>query len=574
MRELFLTNLNYIEKEDNKNILFLGDWVKDNSLFHKKKNLQSSKIFDSGIFNKEKISQIYKSNDKFRIKVFNALVKQMNKSHNLNYDNNFWRIILEPWYTDFFENILFRYKIIEKLLEQNENLSCGFFNFLNQPQHFDWDHFIIDTSYDDFYNQYIFQKLIIFLDKKKKIKINFTKDHEFLFKPKKIGSKNKLFDFFNLKILRPKRYYIDLNIGIKNYILLNIFLKQLPYKDKISFSENNNNILFNNMSLQDKKHRKKIDIEIKPETYFEIFFIKLISSQIPIAFLEDYKKIQNYIKKYLDFSPKKIISDQKYATNTIFKFWMAKSHTEGSKIITTDHGGYYGVKTANEEVRSISNKIFTYSKTDDENKIHVPIIHKFNKREKKLSKLLVITHGACKYPHYVTTNPVSGQALDQIELIKNFYNNLPEKIHSNFYIRPYQEAGWNFNERYRKIFDSDKILVEKKKYEEIFKVSKLIISTYPKTAFYESFLSGPSILLTNLSHFKISKDFDELHKILKKNKMLFEDSFEASNFVFSIWNNVNDWWSSNSTQEALKIFKSYLGYEKKNKIKLWANLIK
>ena len=109
---------------------------------------------------------------------------------------------------------------------------------------------------------------------------------------------------------------------------------------------------------------------------------------------------------------------------------------------------------------------------------------------------------------------------------------------------------------------------------KFFKVSKLIISTYPKTAFYESFLSGWSILLTNLSHFKISKDFDGLHEILKKNKMLFEDSVEASNFVCSIWNNVNDWWSSNSTQEALKIFKSYLGYEKKNKIKLWANLIK
>ena len=68
---------------------------------------------------------------------------------------------------------------------------------------------------------------------------------------------------------------------------------------------------------------------------------------------------------------------------------MAKSYTEGSKIITTDHGGYYGVKTANEEVRSISNKIFTYSKTDDENKIHVPIIHKFNKRKKNyLNSLL------------------------------------------------------------------------------------------------------------------------------------------------------------------------------------------
>ena len=89
-----------------------------------------------------------------------------------------------------------------------------------------------------------------------------------MFEPKKIRSKNKLFDFFNLKILRSKKYYIDLNIGIKNYILLNIFLKQLPYKDKISFSENNNNILFNNMSLQDKKHRKKLILKLNQRDLF------------------------------------------------------------------------------------------------------------------------------------------------------------------------------------------------------------------------------------------------------------------------------------------------------------------
>ena len=168
MRELYLTNLNFRKKEVNKNILFLGDWVKDNSLFEKKINLQSSNIFNSNVFNKEKISQIYKSNERFKIKVFDVLVKQINKSHNLNYDNNFWKIILEPWYTHFFETILFRYEIIEKLLEHNENLSCEFFNFINHPQHFDYNHFIMDVSYDDFYNQYLFQKLIIFLDKKKK----------------------------------------------------------------------------------------------------------------------------------------------------------------------------------------------------------------------------------------------------------------------------------------------------------------------------------------------------------------------------------------------------------------------
>ena len=81
------------------------------------------------------------------------------------------------------------------------------------------------------------------------------------------------------------------------------------------------------------------------------------------------------------------------------------------------------------------------------------------------------------------------------------------------------------------------------------------------------------LVLTNLSHFKISKDFDELHEVLKKNKMLFEDSTEASHFVSSVWGNINDWWYSKESQEALKIFNSYLAYEKKNKIKIWANLI-
>ena len=55
------------------------------------------------------------------------------------------------------------------------------------------------------------------------------------------------------KISRSKKYFFDLSIGIKKYIILNIFLKDLPFKDKITFSKNKNDILFNKMSLIDKK---------------------------------------------------------------------------------------------------------------------------------------------------------------------------------------------------------------------------------------------------------------------------------------------------------------------------------
>ena len=115
-------------------------------------------------------------------------------------------------------------------------------------------------------------------------------------------------------------------------------------------------------------------------------------------------------------------------------------------------------------------------------------------------------------------------------MIKNFYKNLPKKIEDNFYIRPYQIKEWDLNSRYKEIF-GNKVLINKKEYEKIFENSKIIISTYPKTSFYESFLSGPSILLTDLNHFKIKKEYDELHEVLKKNKMLFENSFDASIFL-------------------------------------------
>ena len=81
-------------------------------------------------------------------------------------------------------------------------------------------------------------------------------------------------------------------------------------------------------------------------------------------------------------------------------------------------------------------------------------------------------------------------------------------------------------------------------------------------------------MLTNFDYFKINKNFDELHDALQKNQMLFENSLDASNFVSKVWDDVDDWWFSSGTQKALDVFKSFVAYEKKNNVKIWADLIK
>ena len=70
----------------------------------------------------------------------------------------------------------------------------------------------------------------------------------------------------------------------------------------------------------------------------------------------------------------------KYATNTLFKFWIGRSYINGSKIIITDHGGAYGkIDNANQIIEDTSDKSLIYNKTNLKNSFHVPIIHQFKK---------------------------------------------------------------------------------------------------------------------------------------------------------------------------------------------------
>ncbi len=573
MKNLFLTDIDHSEIINSENIFFLGDWIKENYDFEKKLKDTDYKIFDSKIFNKKNIFEIDQNYKNFKLLVFEDLVKNLNVYHGSNYSKRYWQIIIEPWYTHFFEAILYRWKIVEKLLDSNINFKSKFLFFINNPIHFDYDHFIEDVESDNYYNQFLFQKIINFLDKKENIKIVYGAKYEFFTNKKKIEKKSNIFNFLFSKIAKSKKYFCDLSIGVKKYIILSILLKDFPFKDKKTFSKNNNDILYNEMSALNIKKRKKINAKIIANSEFENFFKDFLYLQIPIAFLEDFKKINNYLETSVTFRPKCIISDMKYATNTIFKFWLANSQLHGTKIIISDHGGSYGLLNGEFINEQISDKSVRYFRSKFDNSFHAPMIHKLHKRKKNLlSKLLIITHNVSKYPHYVTTSPVSGQVLDQITVIKDFHKNLPRKIEDKFYIRPYHIDWWDLNSRYKEIF-KNKVLINKKEYEKIYKNSKIIISTYPKTSFYESFLSGPSILLTNLNHFKIKKEYDELHDVLKKNQMLFENSLDASNFVSKVWNNVDDWWYSKNVQKALKIYKSYLAYEKKNSLKIWADLI-
>ena len=106
------------------------------------------------------------------------------------------------------------------------------------------------------------------------------------------------------------------------------------------------------------------------------------------------------------------------------------------------------------------------------------------------------------------------------------------------------------------------------------KKSKLIIVTYPQTAFSEAMYSNiPTILIVNKNFYLFTKKATETLDILKKNKIAFEDFEEAKSHINKNWKELELWWNNENVQSARKIFlKNFFNIEP-NWYKEWSDYI-
>ena len=65
----------------------------------------------------------------------------------------------------------------------------------------------------------------------------------------------------------------------------------------------------------------------------------------------------------------------------------------------------------------------------------------------------------------------------------------------------------------------------------------------PQTAFIESFLSGPTILIMNKDFYKIRDQFEKIQEELFKMNILFYDGKSALEHINKIWDDPQKWWN-------------------------------
>ena len=575
--------------KDKKKIITLN-----NSIYFDKKNLNQNYVKSNFIWDdikyKKKFAPFLK---KLHSKIYPNLCHELNKIHKVNYSNKNWNLLVNPWLMHYLESVYFRWILVTSFVK-NKKIEIIYFNNLKSLPIFDQNEFQDKISSSDVYNQYFFQRIYKFLkeNNNQKIKFRYIKKK---ISEKKYYPKNYYYSWLETKKIKQiiietvdaffsllfskQKYFYDLNIGKNLLIKISFFTFTIPFKGYFWFKNKSLLKFFNKKINKNILMRNKIDLKFDKNKHFEKFLNIHFKNDIPQSLLEKFYIINKHTKK-IPFKPKVIFSDSRYISTTMFKFWLAHRVNKGSKLVTSDHGGLYGNGRRFMQYDSeVSNVNIKWQKVLKKTQFQLPAIHlnkyeEIRKNKIERNKILIVGHDSSKYPKYYNTGPLSEQLLHQEDLAKKFYLNLRRNLQNCLFFKPYMFKNWWLFNRYMEFFGKKKILMDTNSFHTILSESKIVVSLYPKTAFMQAFVSGPTILLINSNHYEETPKLEKIFKIMKKEKIAFENAEQAARHINKIWDNVDAWWGSKKIRMLRKIISNEFGNSDDKYLSSWRNFIK
>ena len=163
------------------------------------------------------------------------------------------------------------------------------------------------------------------------------------------------------------------------------------------------------------------------------------------------------------------------------------------------------------------------------------------------------------------------------EFCKLYYDELNNGISKKTFLKLHPADNDNYWKNYKFYKNLSNSKIEKKEgLKKVFENSKLITCFYPETTFSECIYNNiPTILLYPKNFYERNKKFTNVINKLKDAKILFYNPIEAASHTNKIWHDVDKWWNSQNTKDAIKIFKkNILGISENDKDKkYWFNFV-
>jgi putative transferase (TIGR04331 family) len=551
-KNCLVLDLNQESLPKNSNAYYLGYWCLEN-LNNSFKNLNKFNIVNSSARETKDVNQDIKEVHR----VYNVLISDisnyLNKIHNKNYSEKYWEIVVGPWLKIFLTIVRERYNSINLAFKKFDIDEVMLVNFNEEDFYV---HNVEDLEEKvakniSGWNSLLYTKIFKILN------FNCTK-LEFIIKKKNIlnSSKKKniknylkkkfiyFLTIFNFLSKKSKYFIYDSGLRVHEVIKLQLYLKQFPSiyikkeypKKKINF-----NI------------RKKIEIIFKKKEAqeYEKLVRSLISSLLPIDFVENFKTLENLTTKLKwPKNPQIIYTSTGYHCDEIFKLYAANKIEKGSRYIVGQHGAQFHKNNFIELGYDRSHAFYSWG-SFKKNKcvslfnlknIGLGKIEKTSKNKKIFFFMPKMSRSRKRlYDDY-------GQMIRDNISIEKILNNLNDDIKSLCILKLYPNEN-NSNELENKIlneiiFDKHQYLIDRTTSTlGIFKKSKLILNYSDGTSFLETISNDiPTIIFLRDLNW-IADDSKKDYEKLLEGKILFHDEKLMSKHINTIYNDIESWWN-------------------------------
>ena len=560
-------------------ILFLGEWCKT---YNNKSDWETinAKVATYHWDDRKKVFNDYKYLRNIYEKLLVDLSNALNTIHRTSYSLRYWRILIGPWLLYFTEILFDRWETIQHTISKYQ-ISNTF--IINTPKEL-----VIPKGMEDFrkmyltdfWNHIIYSNIIQnctsinyeFVERESEISFNKSKilKISILFKKLKFYLRKSISLVFNKFVKNDDAVLVETYLDSKIELLLQLSFKQIPVlRNKANEIESID---------PDLNLRKQIPPLVSNHKGFEKFLRAIIFDNIPTIYLEGYNSLISSVR-LLNWpqKPKFIFTSGSYNMDDVFKAWAAKCVDNGSPLVIGQHGGNLGsaLWTSSEDHEvAISDRYITWGWANGNYK-HYPFgiiknISESNWKYNSSGKLLMINYVMPKYSYVMGSFPVgSHQTKICINDQFKFVSNLNKIVFKNLVTRIFNpDWGWEQVKRWNNKFPGLKIDFGNKSLKKSIQNSRLVIISSNGTVLLETLsMNIPTIIFWDPNLNEIRPAAEKYFNKLIEAGILFYNPEDASKKVNEIWNNIDEWWYNNKTQQARKIFCSKFANNPKKSLK-------
>jgi putative transferase (TIGR04331 family) len=530
-------------------------------------DLEDKKI--SYIWNdRKKFNKDYIFLNKLYEKYLIDLSKSLNNIHKLNFDVEYWRVIIGPWLQFFIAIFFDRYHLL---------LSSKYTINFSSDRSFKNLRKITPLNFDDFYHQitsanwnlFFLKQILPLSNGGCNNSVNFNKGNS-------IRLSKRMLSFASNFIRSPSNKIVFINPYVPIPLLLKIQfkLKQFPY---LSYP-----IIVGDNNTYNQDLRSSINLTNSSDIFLSLLN-KFIINLMPKSYLEDFGTLRHKVLKYFPVDPKMIITGIGYQVDDSSKIWIAEKKNEKVPYVIIQHGGNMGIAHHNQaELHQIKTADFFCSwgwVTPEFKKkiIPMPSLQLIKKKIRNdISGDILVLLG--NYPRFFYSHysvPIASQFYEYIkrhDVILNISNS--EKSRKLTIKLNGEDYNWGTKRYINQKYPFVKIANNKIRLSRLLSTSRICVITYNGTAMLEALaINFPSIIVLDPLFFDCRNSSKKSLNLLFKAKILHYSFEAAAMWINQIYDNVNEWWFDNRTQKAIKEFCSTYALSSKSPFDDWVYFI-